>query len=115
MIYTILALMSNAFAGAEVSSFNKISDKGKLFWDAPSAVDSDLSTAWMLPSDADFDTSDNWIQIDGPNEPSKLTQIRAITGYAKSDETFKDYLRVKTLKVEVLEYNKKMELIMFFQ
>ena len=110
MVYCFLALMGNAFAGAEVSSFNKISDQGKFFWDAPSAVDGDTGTAWMLPADADFDTPDNWIQIDGPNEPSKLTQIRAITGYAKSDDTFKDYVRIKTLKVEVLEYNNKMEL-----
>ncbi|MEC7983961.1 MAG: discoidin domain-containing protein [Myxococcota bacterium] len=110
MVYCFLSLIGNAFAGAEASSFNKISTQGKFFWDAPAAVDGDTTTAWMLPAEADFETLDNWIQIGGPDEPSKLSQIRVVNGYAKSDETFKDYIRVKTLKIEVWEENSKMEL-----
>ena len=97
-----------AFAGAEVSGFNKISSQGPTFFDAPSAVDERTDTAWMTA--ADSENEKEWIQIDGPNFASKLSQVRIINGYAKDDQSFKDYTKIKKLTIEVYEYNKEMKL-----
>ena len=97
-----------AFAGAEVSGFNKISSEGPTFYDAPSAVDERIDTAWMTAADSENDKE--WIQIDGPNFASKLTQVRVINGYAKDEQSFKDYTKIKKLMIEVYEYNNQMQL-----
>ena len=110
-IFTVLGfslLSPNAFAGAEASGFNKISTKGKNFWDATAAVDQSTETAWM--TEADSKNEMEWIQIDGPNSSSKLSQIRVINGYAKDDQNFKDYSKIKKLKIEAFQYNESMEL-----
>lgn len=103
-------LSSSAFAGAETSSYNTMSTQiqGKGFWSGRSAVDQNTQTAWMTSANEDDEMP--WIQIDGPNSPSKLSQIRLINGYAKTDQTFKDYTKIKKLKVEAFEFNDSMEL-----
>ena len=112
-LFTVLGvsfLSSSAFAGAETSSFNTMStqSQGKNFWSGRSAVDQNTETAWMTSANEEDEIP--WIQIDGPNSPSKLNQVRLVNGYAKTDQTFKEYTKIKKLKVEAFAFNDSMEL-----
>ena len=104
----LYSLLSFAFAGADVSGFNKISSQGQNFYEGSAAVDQKTDTAWMTAADSKEEME--WIQIDAPNQKSKLTQIRVINGYAKDEQTFKDYSKIKKLKIEAFQYNEAMEL-----
>jgi hypothetical protein len=97
---SVLALIvpSMAFAGAKASSFKKESRKGANFWNAQAAIDSDPTTAWMVPGDSS--NKGEWMLIELPK--GEIDKIGIFPGWGKSEGTFKDYARVKTLKVEVL-------------
>ena len=104
----LYSLLGAAFAAADVSGFNKISTNGANFYDGAAAVDQKADTAWMTAADSKEEME--WIQIDAPNQKSKLTQIRVINGYAKDEQTFKDYSKIEKLKIEAFQYNEAMEL-----
>ena len=93
-----LLIPSVALAGAQASSFKKENKKGANYWNAQSALDGDKKTAWMLPGDSA--NLAEWIRIEVP--PSTVDRIGIWPGWGKSDEHFKDYARVKKLKVEYL-------------
>jgi hypothetical protein len=85
-----------AFAGASASVFKK--GKPTNQWAANAAIDGKTETAWMVPGESA--NRGEWIMIDVPK--GTIDKIRILPGYAKSDETFTDYARVKKLKVDVL-------------
>ncbi|MBM74068.1 MAG: hypothetical protein CMK59_01600 [Proteobacteria bacterium] len=118
-------LVSNLYAGAASSSFKEESRKSKTFWSASSAIDGNVNTAWMikseeLSSDAlDVITGDEekskwprgeWIEIDGPIGVSTVSSIGMMVGFSQSEDTFTDYARVKSAKIEVYEFSSSMEL-----
>ena len=94
-MFFLYSLLGTALAAADVSGFNKISTQGANFYDGAAAVDQKSDTAWMTAADSKEEME--WIQIDAPNQKSKLTQIRVINGYAKDEQTFKDYSKIKKL------------------
>ena len=94
----ILLVPGAALAGATASNFKPETRKGANYWNAQSALDGDPKTVWQLPGDSP--NRGEWIQIDIP--PGDVDQIGIWPGWGKSDESYLDYARVKTLKVEYL-------------
>ncbi len=90
-------LPSVALAGARGSAFQKESKQGANFWAPSSAIDGKLETAWMVPGESA--NRGEWIEIDIPQ--GEVDKIRIFPGFAKSEETFADYPRVKQLRVDV--------------
>lgn len=109
MLSTCILLSSFAFAGAEASNFRPENRDGANKWNANSAIDGNPKTAWMLPGDSEG--KGEWIMIDGPDTISEALQISMLVGFNLNDETFIDYARVKSIKVEVYEYNNSMDLV----
>jgi hypothetical protein len=96
-----------AQAGAVASSFKKETRKGANYWNAQSAIDGKLETCWMVPGESA--NRGEHIMIDVPK--STVDKIGMVIGWAKSDETFSDYPRVKEIKVQVFNYNDNNDLI----
>lgn len=91
-----LSLASTAFAGATASHFKPENKLGANFWNAPAAVDGKMETCWMLHGESP--NRGEWIQIDVPK--GEVDKIGIMIGWAKGEETFKDYARVKEVKIE---------------
>lgn len=92
-----LILPTVAFAGFRVSSFNdKNSTHGGNYWNVASALDGQLETCWMI--DPEAEPVGQWIEIDLPN--SEVDKLGMVVGWAKSEETFQDYARVKSVRLE---------------
>lgn len=107
---TLLAFFSSAaLAGAEASNFKPEYKQGANRWNATSAIDGDPKTAWMLPGDSEG--KGEWIMIDGPDSTSEVQEISMLIGFNLNDETFGDYARVKSIQIEVFEYNMSMDLV----
>lgn len=100
-------LSSTAHAGATSSSFRKETKLGANYWNAASAIDGKLDTCWMLPGDSA--NRGESVTIDIPK--GEVDKIGMIIGWAKTDETFKDYARVKEVKVEAFSYNEDRQLV----
>ena len=97
-----------ALAGASVSSFKKDSRRGNSYWNAGSAIDGKLETAWMVTGESE--NKGEWILIDGPGGACSLDKVSMVNGYAKSKDTYIDYSRVKEVRVEVWEYDNNLDL-----
>lgn len=93
----LLFLCAAASAGYEASSEKRDSRFGEGAFSIRSAIDSDLATAWQC--DPEKDNIGQWLQIDVP--ASSVDKISLVPGNGKSEDTFKDYARVKKAKVEV--------------
>ncbi len=104
----LAANLQFAFAGASVSNFKKDSRRGSNYWNAGSAIDSKPETAWMVSGESE--NKGEWILIDGPSGVCSLDKIAMINGYAKSEDTYKDYSRVKEVRIDVLEYDSNLDL-----
>jgi hypothetical protein len=107
----VLLLAANlqlAFAGASVSNFKKDSRRGNNYWNAGSAIDSKPETAWMVSGESE--NKGEWILIDGPSGVCSLDKIAMVNGYAKSEDTYTDYSRVKEVRIDVLEYDSNLDL-----
>jgi len=89
---------SMAWAGATASSFKKESRKGANYWNAQAAIDNNPATAWMVPGESA--NRGEWILLELPK--AEIDKIGILPGWGKSESTFKDYARIKGLKVEVL-------------
>ena len=63
----------------------------------------------MLPGDSEG--KGEWIMIDGPDSTSEVQEISMLIGFNLNDETFGDYARVKSIQIEVFEYNMSMDLV----
>ncbi len=95
-----------ALAGATASKFKPEHRKGANYWNAQSAIDGNLETCWMVPGESP--NRGEWIEIDLPK--STVDKIAMVVGWAKSEETFQDYARVKAIKVEAFSLNDRQEL-----
>ncbi len=97
-----LALPLVAFAGFEASSYKKESRQmAASAYGASAALDGNVETAWMInPED---DNIGQWIQIDVPT--GKVDKVSFIAGWAKSDESWTDYSRLKSGTIQVFDLN----------
>ncbi len=98
---------SSAIAGATASSFKKETRQGANYYNAQSALDGKMDTCWMLPGETK--NVGEYIIIDVPR--LDVDKIGMVVGFAKSEETFKDYPRVKTVTVEAMAFNDANELV----
>lgn len=94
----LLCVPALAYAGYEASSFKKEDRLGKNYWNAPSALDAKMDTCWM--QDPEQDNAGQWLSIDVP-AGTEVDKIGAVIGWAKSEETFPDYARLKSAKIEI--------------
>ncbi len=96
----------DAHAGAKASSFKTERSRGENYWNANSATDGDPATAWMVPGESE--NKGEWIMIDVP----KLTidRLGMNIGFALDEESFQDYARVKSVSIELFQYNDSQEL-----
>lgn len=100
----ILALMpSVAWAGARVSAYQKESRNGANTWNAAAAIDGKLETAWMVPGESD--NKGEWLEIDIPK--GEVDKIAIFPGFNRDEETFADYPRVKTVRVDVFAFDEE--------
>jgi hypothetical protein len=99
MVRTVVALAllapTVAMAGYEASSFKKDPKLGTNFWNAASALDSNLATAWQV--DPETQNAGEWLMLDVP--AGEVDKIGMVIGWAKNEDTFTDYARAKTVKV----------------
>ena len=109
MIASLLAalLIHDAHAGATASSFKKETKLGANYWSGAAAIDGKPDTCWMISGETANEGQS--ITIDLPK--SEVDKIGMVIGWAKDDDTFKDYARVKSVRVEVLSYNEDRELV----
>lgn len=96
----LLALaFQTALAGYDASSFKKEDRLGKNYWNAASALDSKLETCWQV--DAEEANNGQWLQLDVP--AGEIDKLGMVIGWQKDQESFFDYSRVKTAKVELFD------------
>lgn len=93
----LLLLSATALAGYGSSSEKRDTRFGEGAFSIQAALDGDLETSWQC--DPEKDNIGQWLQIDVPT--ASVDKIALVPGNAKSDETFKDYARVKSATVEV--------------
>ena len=105
-IVAFCSLSSTAHAGAVVSSFKKETKRGANFFNAQSAIDGKPETCWMVPGESE--NKGESITIDVPR--STIDKVGMIIGWNKDEETFTDYVRIKTVRMEVLSYDDSNEL-----
>jgi hypothetical protein len=94
----LLTLPSLAYAGYEASSFKREDKLGKNYWNAASALDAKMDTCWMM--EPEQDNVGQWLAIDVP-AGTEVDKLGAVIGWAKNDESFKDFGRLKTVTVEI--------------
>ena len=87
-----------AYAGGVASDFKPEPKLGANLWNAQSAIDGNLETAWMVPGEST--NRGEWIKFDVPK--STLDAVRIYPGWGRSEKDFNDYARAKQIKVEVL-------------
>ncbi|MEZ4237239.1 MAG: hypothetical protein R3F59_14025 [Myxococcota bacterium] len=92
-----LLLPTAAHAGFDASSHKKEDKLGKNFWAVASALDSNPETCWQ--NDPEQSNNGSWLYIDVPG--GEVDKIGMIIGWQKSEDTFFDYARIKSAKVEV--------------
>ncbi|MEL6341732.1 MAG: hypothetical protein AAFV53_01270 [Myxococcota bacterium] len=99
---------SAAFAGAEASSFKKNNGvEGERLYSGNAAIDGDPATAWMVPGSSD--NAGEYIILDMPK--AKINSLGMYVGYVASEQSFQDYARIKTVTVEVFQYNEIQDLV----
>ncbi len=99
LVPALFCFSSTAIAGYEVSSFRRESRLGANYWNAASALDTDMETCWRVHAEQPNEGS--WISIDTPT--AEIDKLGMVIGWAKDEETFKDHARVKTAKVEIFD------------
>lgn len=100
-------LAPTAQAGATASHFRPETRLGANYWNAPSAIDGKMETCWMVPGESP--NAGEYIVIDVPK--GEVDKIAMVIGWAKDETTFKDYARIKSVRVEVLSYNEDRDLV----
>ena len=103
----LLTIAGPAFAGATQSNFRKETRKGANYWSGMATHDMKDDTAWMVPGESE--NVDEWLMFDVPKVA--VDAIGMNVGWAKNEETFKDYARVKKIRIEAFEYDDSMELV----
>lgn len=91
----LLLLPIAAQAGFRVSSKKEVGKSTE--FDAASAIDDDKSTAWQV--DPESEQVGEWIEIDLPK--GEVDKIAVMVGWEKSDDSWKDYGRLKAGRLEL--------------
>lgn len=99
---TLLILPAVALGGFRVSSFKKETRLGENWYNAGSAIDSNMETCWQV--DPENENQGQWIEIDIPQ--GTVDKLGAVVGWAKDEETFIDYARIKKARVQVFDFAK---------
>ncbi len=86
-----------AYAAPEASHFKPENKLGPNYWNAKSAIDNNLETAWQVPGDSA--NTGEWLMLDVP--ASTVDKVAIFPGWGASEETFADYARVKEVKIEI--------------
>ncbi len=110
MLYSALLaalLAPAAHAGATASSFRPETRLGANYWNAASAIDEKPETCWMVPGESE--NLGEYVILDIPK--GEVDKIGMLIGWAKDDDTWVDYPRVKSVRVEVLSYNDERDLV----
>ena len=95
----ILSLLpAVAFGGFRASSFKKETRGNANTWASGSALDNDMSTCWMV--DPESENKGEWIEIDVPQ--GEVDKIGMVIGWGKSAQSFTDYARIKSARVQVI-------------
>jgi hypothetical protein len=94
---TLMLLPAVAFAGFRASTFKKETKLGADTWNAAAALDGKSDTCWMV--DGESENKGEWIEIDVPK--STVDKVGLIVGWAKDDKSFKDYGRIKQVRVSI--------------
>lgn len=95
----VLLTATHAHAGAKVSSFMKETKRGANYFNGASAIDGKPETAWMVPGESP--NRGEWIEVDIPK--GDVDKIGLMPGWNKDEESFTDYPRVKTIRVDVYD------------
>lgn len=101
LVLVVAALVpAVAFAGAAASKYNTNAprDKGENYYNAQSAIDGKLETAWVLPGDSV--NMGEWIMLDVPK--GTVDKLGLVIGWAEDGERFTDHHRVKKVMIEGL-------------
>ncbi len=101
-----LGLGGAALAGATASDFKPERKLGANYWNANSALDGKLETAWMVSGESE--NKGEWVMIDLPK--GKIDKIGIVNGFLRDADTFADYARVKEVRVEIFQYSDSQEL-----
>jgi len=96
-IAALIAFSAPVLAGPEASNFRPENKKGANYWSAKAAIDGNMETAWQVPGDSA--NTGEWVRYDVP--AGTIDKIAIYPGWGKSEETFADYARIKSVKVEV--------------
>lgn len=96
-LFAVLLIPAVALAGAKVSAFQKETKRGANFYSGGSAIDGKPETAWMVPGESP--NRGEWIELDVPG--GEVDKLQMIIGNARDDESFKDYARVKQVRVDL--------------
>jgi hypothetical protein len=97
LIAPALLFSTVAMAGYGASSEKKDSRFGEGAFAITKAIDNDPATSWQ--ADPEKDNIGQWLTIDVPT--SSVDKVALVNGWGKSDETYKDYPRVKAATIEV--------------
>ena len=96
LLVASLFLPTMAQAGFEASSYRKESRRGDNYWNAGSALDGRMETAWAV--DPEQKNEGQWIQIDTPS--GEVDKIAMVIGWDENENNFYDYARVQKARVE---------------
>jgi len=94
-LYAVLVL-SPAYAGAKASAFEKHPKQANQY-NAGSAIDGKPETCWSVPSESP--NRGESISLEIPK--GEVEKIGIIAGWDKDETSFKDYPRVKQLRVDI--------------
>ncbi len=90
-----------AFAGAKASDFRKENRRGANFWAGQNTIDGKMDTAWMVPGESE--NKGETLTLDVPK--MAIDKIGMVVGFAKDDDTFADFARVKKIRIEAAAYD----------
>lgn len=86
-----------AWAGSKASAFKTENRLGANYWNSGAAIDGKMETAWMVPGESP--NRGEWIEIDVPR--GDVDKIAIMPGWAKSEEQFGDYARLKQVRADI--------------
>lgn len=95
----VLLTVDPALAGAKVSAFQKDSKMGSNYWSGAAAIDGKMETAWQVPGESP--NRGEWIELDVPK--GDIDKLSIMPGFAKNEESFGDYPRVKKLRIDAYD------------
>ena len=99
VILSLSLIPALAFGGFRASSYKKQNRMGSSEHNAAAALDGDGATSWM--SDPEQENEGQWFELEIPK--GEVDKLGVIIGWDKDESHFKDYARLKTVKIEVFD------------